>query len=146
MGDKIKVKISAAASESFEGQVTSIAPASDPQSKSFPVKIELVNPEQIFKPGMFAEVELAVAVHDQVLLLPKEAIVDKGDIRVVYLVRDGWTHETKVKTGISDANSIIILEGLQAGDQVVAVGQNTVQDQTPVEVVQDPSEVITDGN
>ena len=139
MGDQLKIKVPAVSREPFIGQIVGLAPTADAQTKSFPVKLEITNPEHQLKPGMFAEVELTTDIYQDVLVLPKDAVVDKGDIKIVYVVRDNLTHETKVKTGASDLTSIVITEGLQEGDQVVVTGQNTVRDQTLVEVVVDPS-------
>ncbi len=144
-GEKIKIRVPAAAAEPFEGEITSIAPAADPVSKSFPVKIQIANSEQLLKPGMFAEVELATEAFNDVLILPKEAVVDKGDMQIVYVVRDGRAYEAKVRTGASDLNSVVIVEGVQAGDQVVAVGQNTVKDQTAVEIVPGATAAVNEG-
>ncbi|MGI6649420.1 MAG: efflux RND transporter periplasmic adaptor subunit [Bacillota bacterium] len=144
-GEKIKIRVPAAAAEPFEGEITSIAPAADPVSKSFPVKIQIANSEQLLKPGMFAEVELATEAFNDVLILPKEAVVDKGDMQIVYVVRDGRAYEAKVRTGASDLNSVVIVEGVQAGDQVVAVGQNTVKDQTAVEIVPGAATAVSEG-
>ncbi|RYD03926.1 hypothetical protein N752_17745 [Desulforamulus aquiferis] len=52
----VKVKVSAIPGKEFPGKITNIAPAMEPQTKTYPVKIQIDNQEQLLKPGMFAEV------------------------------------------------------------------------------------------
>ncbi len=55
-GQQVQVKISAVSGKSFTGNISNIALAADPQTKAFPVKIQVDNPDHLVKPGMFAEV------------------------------------------------------------------------------------------
>lgn len=133
-GDLVKVRVPSV-SRSFEGKVASVAPAADPQSKSFPVEVEIENPQHLLKAGMFAEIDFVAGKKEDVLKVPKEAVVNKGDIKVVYLVKDGTAFERKITPGISNSDFIEIVEGLQEGDRVVTAGQNLLKDQVAVKVV-----------
>ncbi len=133
-GDLVKVRVPSI-NKSFEGKVTSVAPAADLQSKSFPVEVEIENPQHLLKAGMFAEIEFVAGKKEDVLKVPKEAVVNKGDIKVVYLVKDGTAFERKITPGISNSDFIEIVEGLQEGDSVVTAGQNLLKDQVAVKIV-----------
>ncbi|MDH7478794.1 MAG: efflux RND transporter periplasmic adaptor subunit [Syntrophomonadaceae bacterium] len=135
-GAGIKVRVAAVSSQPFDGVVTSVAPAADPQSRAFPVKVEVGNPEHLLKSGMFAEIDLVSAGKTDALVIPKEAVVDKGEIKVVYLVSNNLAQERKVSLGISGGSLVEITGGLQEGDRVIVVGQNLVKDQTPVQIVE----------
>lgn len=134
-GDIINIRIPSIDTEPFEGTVTSVAPTAEAQSKCFPVKIALNNPDHLLKAGMFAEVDLIIGRKQDVLTVPKEAIVEKGDIKVVYTVTDGVAYERKVTIGISSNDLVEIVEGLQENDSVVIEGQNLIKDQAAVQVI-----------
>lgn len=133
-GQKIKVRVAAASAELFEGTLTNLAPAADSQSKTFSARVRVENSGQKLKPGMFAEVDLATEEHQQALLIPKEAIVEKAGQKLVYLVKEGKAVETNVSIGIMEGETVEVLEGLQEGEPVITVGQTAVQSGSPVEI------------
>ncbi len=134
-GDIIKVRVPSAGSRLFDGKITSVSPAADIQSRSFPVKVEIQNPDHQLKAGMFVEIDMIAGERKEVIRVPKEAVLDKDESKVVYLVKDGIACETRVSPGISNTDLVEIVEGLQEGDIIVITGQNMIKDQTPVRVV-----------
>jgi len=132
-GKAITVKVPAVSSQPISGTLAQLAPAADAQSKAFTAKIALPNPGESIKPGMFGEVELVVAERRDVLLVPKEAVLERGEQRLVFIVKADQAVETRIKTGISDNLNTEILDGLQLGEQVVVSGQTALQNGTPVE-------------
>lgn len=134
-GQKVRVKIQAAQEQLFEGVITSVAPSADPASKAFPVKIQIDNPRQVLKPGMFAEVQLA-AGQKEALLVPREAVVKDGERSFVWVVRDGRVAKKAVQAGESDGKRIVIAEGLGEGEEVIVAGQESLQEGAAVEVAE----------
>ena len=57
-GQAVKVRVPAASAKEFTGVINNLGLSADLQTKGFPVKVKLDNPEHILKPGMFAEVIL----------------------------------------------------------------------------------------
>lgn len=55
-GQQVQVKVSAVSGKPLTGKIYNISLAADSQSKAFPVKIQMDNPDHLLKPGMFAEV------------------------------------------------------------------------------------------
>ncbi|NPV26650.1 MAG: efflux RND transporter periplasmic adaptor subunit [Firmicutes bacterium] len=134
-GQEIKVKVPAVSTNPFTGKVTSIAPAADPVTKAFPVKVEIPNPEQLLKPGMFAEVELSTEKRENVIVIPKEAVLKRADRTIVFVVQEGKAIEREVKVGLTSNGTVEIISGLNVGEEVVVTGQNSLQNQMPVQVV-----------
>ncbi|CCO08201.1 efflux RND transporter periplasmic adaptor subunit [Desulforamulus hydrothermalis] len=58
VGQQVQVKVAAVSEQPFTGQISNIAMAADSQTKAFPVKIQVANPNHLLKPGMFAEVTI----------------------------------------------------------------------------------------
>jgi len=133
-GDAIEVKVPAAGGGTFVGRAVSVAPAADPKTKTFQVKVEIENPQHQIKPGMFAEVEVQSGELKGVLTVPKEAVVDKGEVKVVYVVEEGLARERKVKIGYTGRDCVQVLGGLSEGDTVVTAGHGLLRDGTAVEV------------
>jgi RND family efflux transporter MFP subunit len=82
----VDMSLEALPGESFEGEIVSVVPRADTQSRTFPVKIRVQNrvPEEggtpLLKPGMFARVTLPVRTVPQAIMVPKDALVlEKSD-------------------------------------------------------------------
>jgi RND family efflux transporter MFP subunit len=134
VGQKVTVIVSAVGEEPFTGTIATISPAADSLSSTFPISIEISNSEHKLKPGMFAEAKLVLETKEGVLVLPKQAVIDSGDKKYVYVVKDNKAIQTEITTGIEDDERVEIVSGLQAGDMIVLSGQNKLQNETPVTV------------
>lgn len=106
----------------FRGQITTIDPVIDPNTRAVMVRANLPNPDNRLKPGML----LTVAIETSPRLglsVPELAIVGEGDARFVYTLDQGGTaRRTAVRTGLRSAGRVEILEGLRPGQQVVTEG------------------------
>ena len=106
-----------------EGRVSAIIPRADAQSRTFPVRIRIPNQGGRIGVGMLARVSMPLGETYQALLVPKDAIVSQGPMRVVYRVNGDDTVETvgvQVGQGIG---SWVTVEGeLQSGQRVVTRG------------------------
>jgi len=131
-GQEVKVKVEAASSEALTGKVTRVAPAADPRTGAYPVRIELPNPEHRLKPGMFAEVDFGTAADEQVLV-PRDAVFQRAGVNAVFVYAGGRVEFREVVPGPSDGRMIAVLEGLEAGETVVISGQDVLEDGMPVE-------------
>jgi len=135
-GQVVKVEVDAVENEVFEGRITHIAPAADPRTKKFPVKIEIDNPEMKLKGGMFARVELPTRQRDNVLKVPSYAVIDKGDEKVVFIVQGNRAFKRRVETGIKDRDGFVeVISGLTQNDKIVVEGQYSLKDRALVEIV-----------
>ena len=119
-GDRGKVTISAYPDRTFEGRVTYVYPTLKPETRTVPIRLELANPGQLLKPGMFAQVELAGAAKAKVLTVPVSAVIDSGtrNIALVQLA-EGRFEPRDVKVGRRSDNYLEIVDGLRDGELVV---------------------------
>jgi len=134
-GQKVWVKVSAVSGQPIEGVVTSIALAVDPATKAFPIKVEIDNPENVLKPGMFAEVQLPASGQEQ-LLASREAVIKEGEKNFVWLIKDGRAEQREVQVGESDGKQIAVTSGLSEGEELVTAGQEKLQEGAAVAVQQ----------
>ena len=108
----------------------------DPQTGTFKVTLEVFDDSGILKPGMLALVNITYDVHNSVVLIPKQAVVQEDDASTVFVVRDSVAYQTEVVTGYNDDQAVEIVSGLESGAVVVTTGQNTLKDSSKVFVIQ----------
>jgi Cu(I)/Ag(I) efflux system membrane fusion protein len=87
------------------------------------VRIELANRGGRLRPGMFAQVTLG-GTASTALLVPSEAVIRTGTRTLVMLASgNGRYQPAEVRAGREGGGQTEILEGLAAGEKVVASGQ-----------------------
>lgn len=135
-GSEVEVIIGAVSSDPFKGVVDSVSVAADPSSKNYKVKITMDNPEGLIKSGMFAQVALSTVAETQALCVPRNAVIPKGSLSVVYIVdEDSRARMQEVETGIENSSYIQISKGLKEGQEVIEKGNTLVSDGSKVRVV-----------
>lgn len=127
-GLPVAVTVDALPGRTFQGSVTNLAPAADARSHAFSARVTLPNPGGSLRPGMFASARLVTDSHQHVLVIPAEAVLDRGGDQVVFVVEGGLAHERPVKTGLGDGYMVEITRGLTPGERVVVSGQNQLAD------------------
>jgi len=119
-GAKAKVRINAYPDKAFEGTITYIYPTMKAETRTVQVRVELANPGQLLKPGMFAEVELAVAARNAVVTVPVSAVIDSGTRRIALVqIDEGRFEPREVKLGARSDDYIEVLDGVKDGERVV---------------------------
>jgi RND family efflux transporter MFP subunit len=149
LGQPIELTLEAIAGASFTGRVTAIAPAADAQSRVFDVEVTIPNKEGRLRPGMIG----VVAIHPaaDVAGAPAEALppavpltaivrplAGKGEYGAFILERRGDAEIARlrhVQLGEVVGNSIIVANGVTAGDRVVVTGAHLLVDGDVVKVM-----------
>jgi len=133
-GQEVELYVNTISSEPITGIITTISPAAD-MTSTYPVKIEIPNPGQLMKPGMFAEAHFVRAASSSTVVLPHNAVLEDTQGRFVYLAVDGIAIKTPVETGIDNGKEIEILSGVAQGAAVIIRGQDFVNDGEKITVV-----------
>lgn len=119
-GAKAKVKINAYPDKSFEGTISYVYPTLKAETRTIPVRIDLPNPNNQLKPGMFAQLELPTAAKGAVVTVPNSAVIDSGTRQIVLVqAREGRFEPRDVKLGARSDERIEVLDGVREGEQVV---------------------------
>jgi len=122
-GQSVTARLPAFAGEALEGTIQSVLSQANLDSRTVRVRVELPNPQQRLRPGMTAEVTLSRNVED-VLVIPSEAVIRTGQRALVMLAEnEGRYRPVEVRIGREFDDKTEVLEGLEAGQQVVASGQ-----------------------
>ena len=138
VGQTLAARVDAWPDQSFEGNIYAIDPALDPETRTVLLRARLPNKGSKLRPGLFARVSLILERRENALVAPEQAIVPVGQKTLVYRVVDGKAVMTPVKLGLRQPGQVEILEGLNAGDQVVTDGQLKIRDGATVTVQPPP--------
>jgi membrane fusion protein (multidrug efflux system) len=128
VGDTALVDVDAFPGEKFKGRIARVSPIIDPATRTAPMEVEIPNPNFRLKPGMYARVDLEIDGRQNVLLVPKIALVDSEGRRGVYQPsEDNRATFKPVQVGIEDAERAEVLDGLHEGETVVSVGAGALR-------------------
>ena len=139
-GQPVHIDIDALPGPPFVADVTRISPVVDPETGTFKITIELHGTEQRIKPGMFGRMSIVYDRHEDVLQVPRSAIIDTADESSVFVVEDNIGIRKQVETGFSSKGMIEITSGLVDGEQVIIVGHIGLKNEAKVVVINMPSE------
>ena len=161
IGHPVQFRVSNQPDISARGRVTQISPRLDPTTGLGEVVISLTKDAQNIYQGVLVEAIINVETHKDAVVIPRAALIEnvqtliEPESNTIQLERsysafvvqdDTLAIQNKLKLGIEQGDRIEVLEGLQAGDQVVITGQSGLSDSTKVRVTgqtdyQQPTEV-----
>jgi cobalt-zinc-cadmium efflux system membrane fusion protein len=122
VGQAVDVRVPAYPDERFVGQVGYLGDILDEETRTVTVRTEVPNPRQLLKPGMFANVSIAVGRARDAVTVPSGAVLDDEDGPIVFVRRDGAYVALGVEIGHEWDGVVEIAGGLAAGDVVVTHG------------------------
>jgi len=147
-GRRADVSFAAYPGERFSGRIETINPVVDPESRTGRVTVLLANPDHRIKPGMYAEVSLDAEALPDRLLVPRSAILERGEGRrrtmLFVYEEDGSRGLAKwryVTTGRENELYVEIVPGgegiVEPGEVVLVDGHHYLAHDTPVRIVDD---------
>jgi membrane fusion protein (multidrug efflux system) len=133
----VEIEVQAFPGEVFTGRITALNPGIDPGTRSLRVRATLENPQARLRPGMFAAVRTVLPQRPVVLTLPQTAITYNPYGDAVFVIQESETGlrvlRRQIETGGVRNGQVEIVQGLEAGEQVVVAGQVKLRnDQTVV--------------
>jgi RND family efflux transporter MFP subunit len=110
----------------FRGHVTYIEPNINPETRTAQVRVELDNPGEALKIGMYVNVAFGSmgTAERTVPVIPASAVQDMNDKQVVFVATDkpNVFIVRHVRLGKENNGQVVVLEGLNVGDRVVTDG------------------------
>ena len=143
LGRTVRITAEELSGAAFEGRITAVDPRVDEQTRNLQVQATLRNRGGQLRPGMFVETEVLLGESRSVVTLPSSAInyAPYGDS--VFVVTDlkgqngqpyRGVRQQLVKVGAARGDQIAILEGINAGDEVVTSGVFKLRNGAAVQV------------
>lgn len=135
----IQLQVDAWPQQDFSGTISVIEPSVDPATRNFMLRARLPNPEHKLRAGMFAKVQVQRGSSLEVVAIPRTAVkYDSYGTSVFVIGPSEDDPEQKVaknrfiRIGQSRGDFVQVLEGLEAGDEVVAAGLLKLRNGLPV--------------
>jgi membrane fusion protein (multidrug efflux system) len=138
-GQLAVVNVDAQQQALFDGKVKRISPIIDSATGTFKVTVEIANKNNQLKPGMFGRVGVVYARHENTLMINKEALLADEQQPTVFKLVDDKAVKTTIEVGFEREGKIEVTAGLAKTDYVVTAGQNSLKNDSKVEVLNRPT-------
>ncbi|MBF00300.1 efflux RND transporter periplasmic adaptor subunit [Flavobacterium coralii] len=128
--------------KTYKGKVRQVSNYINPDNRTFSIEVALPNPDNLLRPNQVAVLKIEDYTNKAALLVPENVVQQKSGGRLVVYTLDNKGKkgepvavENEVKTGLKSGAYVEIKSGLKEGDRVITDGAKTVEDGTPVEVL-----------
>ncbi len=126
---QIQVTFWALPSVAIDGKVREIAPMADKISRTYKVRVSLINPPPEIKLGMTATVTVVNSGSQLSTYIPLSAIYQTGDTPGVWVINtDGVVNLRPIKIGAFGDGAVQVLEGLHDGEAIVTAGVHKLRE------------------
>jgi len=122
IGQKVKVRVSAYLEEVFIGKIFYIGSTLTQETKTIKILVEINNKLEKLKPGMFANTHIVIGEKRETLVIPKEAVLEDENLKVVFVKEKEGYHRHVINSGIESDEFVEVLSGLSVGDIIVTRG------------------------
>lgn len=144
-GQAITARFNAWPDEVFRGEVVTTDSKMSAESRMITVRARIANPDGRLVPGMYADITVEVGQTEQVVTVPQTAVTYTLYGDSVFVVVEGEATDQSgareltvqrrfVRPGSVRNGRVRILEGVKAGDQIVTVGQNKIDQGSKVRI------------
>jgi len=134
-GQDAAIHIDALAGSRFDAIVSRVSPIVDPDTGTFKITIEVVDPSPRLKPGMFGRISIVYDKHADALQIPRSAIVEEAGQSAVYVIANNVAERRVIRTGYAEGGQIEVLDGLGETEIFVIVGQANLKNGSKVSVI-----------
>lgn len=122
IGQLVHISLSAYPDEYFTGKLFHVGNTLDESTKTIKLLAEFNNADRKLKPGMYATTDIVTGTKTGALVIPRSAVIEDEQLKVVFVREGNAYHRHIVKTGLISGNWVEILEGLELGAIVVTLG------------------------
>jgi len=141
-GQPVLISIDALSGPPVVASVTRISPIVDPDTGTFKITIEVRGADQSIKPGMFGRMSIVYDKHENVLQVPRSAIIESAGENYIFVVEDGVGIRKPVETGFSSDGMVEITSGLTDDEDVIVIGHVGLKNEANVVVINAPDEGV----
>jgi membrane fusion protein, heavy metal efflux system len=124
IGQPIRVSVMAYSGRTFEGHITALGATVDPNTHTVLARSEILDPDHLLRPGMFATFEIFTGAPVTATAVPVNAVVREGDgTMTVWVTKNGHRFtQRKVQVGLTGNGYDQIVSGLVPGERVATDG------------------------
>lgn len=121
-GQEVHISMDAYPGKIFKGEVYMISPVvlgGKQETRTFEARTRFKEDGVVIKPGMSADTEIVVDSVKDTLIIPSQAVIEKGGKKFVYIKKGLKARLASVKTGLFNWAFTEIISGIKEGDEVV---------------------------
>lgn len=118
----------------YRGLVSSVPQSADPLTRTYLVEAVFDNSSGSLQPGTFVRVKYINTSLDNVIIIPRKAVLLLNEQPVVYLVKGESAITRNVELGVATNGNVRVTSGLTANDTLVTVGQEYLEDSSLVNI------------
>jgi RND family efflux transporter MFP subunit len=149
VGQSATIKVKSYDDVEFTGELVKISPVLDPLTRMAKVEIIIDNPDHRLKPGMFASIIVTVGNLDDVIIVPRYAVIEnttaeriggKDEIiknYYVFVEKADSVQQRKLHITYATDRVLAVNQGLQQGENIVIQGQQNLRDGSTVTVIEE---------
>ena len=120
----------------FPGKVTRTADALDPATRTLLTEVQVPNPDNVLRPGMYLQVKFIFGREVLPIIIPAAAVATRsGGPRVGVVDDQNRVHYRSVELGRDFGAEIQVITGLKAGETVIVHPGDDLADGTVIEPV-----------
>ena len=148
-GKEVEISIPAVPGKTYKGKVTTIDQAVDPLSKTLEVEIQIINADENVKSGMYAEFMIPSSSINNSIVVPENALLSQTEVQInketgvqetakkyfLFVVESERAKLKEVQVGLISNSRAQITGGINFGDTVIVVGNNIVQEDQKVKII-----------
>lgn len=127
VGDPADIVIPALNNQHYNGQVAEKSMTSSLLTHSYPVKVEVLQPDKALTPGMIGKVMLKADVNSGIVV-PANAVLINNQGKFVWVEENGIATRRPVQISGYSGTGVIISQGLKSGDHVIVEGYQKVSE------------------
>lgn len=141
IGQAVELRLAAFSGEVLKARVAAVLPEASGETRTLKLRLELPNPGLRLKAGMSGQASLQ-SIKRSELLVPSEAVIRTGRRAIAYVVdAPGRFRPVEVQLGRELDDALVVLGGLEAGQEVVASAQFLIDSEASLRgVVPKPAE------
>jgi len=133
-GQEASVELDYLPGRALRGTVDYVYPELDPKTRTLKVRLRFDNEGETLRPNMFARVVIDGSAIDNIVHVPREAVIRGGSSsRVVVALGDGKFQSREVLIGIESGDRVAIRRGLEAGEPVVTSAQFLIDSESNID-------------
>ena len=138
-GTNVRIRFDSFPETYYYGEIEAISPEVDEERKTITVYVKVDNKDNLFLPGMHANIDLEYKIFENVIKVPRVALLTRQDRYLVFTVKDiqgrkGTANWVYVEVGHQNDEEIEIKSGLKEGDMVLIEGHMTLSHQSRVKI------------
>jgi multidrug efflux pump subunit AcrA (membrane-fusion protein) len=133
VGQSVEITSGSLPGSKLHGRVGFLEPIVNAQTRTTAARIQVANPGMRLRPGMFVQARFALPVGENGLAVPRSAIVDTGEHKLVYVAKGNGVFEAnEVQLGTFAGDYFPVLSGLRGGERIVTQGNFLLDSQTRI--------------